>query len=435
MDSRSRARGVSRVLAESGWVVAGQVAFAVASLIGLRGLTEVLRPSDYGQLALAMTFVTLFHQCAFGPLSSALGRFYFHALSEGSLRELLAIWRESASQLSFLALMLGGAFALGLAVGIDSTLAVAFLIASAIAVLAGIDSNAEALNTSARRRRLVALVQASRGVLGFGGAIVGAYVFGGTSTVALSGYLAGLALVGISHAAVAVKMLSAAPGRRPVEHREDSLPRRRQELRSYAWPFAAWGLFSWVQFASDRWALEIFISTDEVGLYNAVFQLGHYPVILGVTMLTAYAHPIIFGTAQMDRSVANRRTYYLAGAAACATIVAMLGAFALQDLVAQVLLAAEYRGVIRYLPYMVFAAGLFACGQVLALVPLAAMRSRSLLVPAILASSVGAILTFTFAARWAITGVVIANTVYGMLHCGAMAWVAVRTPLVDRPSL
>src|SRR5438874_2297495 len=50
-------------------------------------------------------------------------------------------------------------------------------------------------------------------------------------------------------------------------------------MRGYAWPFAAWGIFTWMQTASDRWALQG-RGTSEVGFYAALYQLGYYPMTL-----------------------------------------------------------------------------------------------------------------------------------------------------------
>src|SRR3569832_2427685 len=38
----------------------------------------------------------------------------------------------------------------------------------------------------------------------------------------------------------------------------------------YSWPFLAWGVFTWAQQISDRWALLSFAYTQEVGLFDVV---------------------------------------------------------------------------------------------------------------------------------------------------------------------
>ena len=53
------------------WVGTGQVAVVVGSLVGIRLLTESLSPTAYGELALAMTIMTMANYLAMGPLANA----------------------------------------------------------------------------------------------------------------------------------------------------------------------------------------------------------------------------------------------------------------------------------------------------------------------------------------------------------------------------
>src|SRR5258708_32469082 len=68
-------------------------------------------------------------------------------------------------------------------------------------------------------------------------------------------------------------------------------------MLSYATPFAIWGLFTWMQVSSDRWALQMWGTSADVGLYAIVIQLASYPIALLGGLLTQIAVPIIIAYA------------------------------------------------------------------------------------------------------------------------------------------
>jgi hypothetical protein len=47
------------------------------------------------------------------------------------------------------------------------------------------------------------------------------------------------------------------------------------------------GLFTWLQLASDRWALNAFTSVADVGGYAVLYRMGYAPFLLSVGGLAA----------------------------------------------------------------------------------------------------------------------------------------------------
>ena len=73
-----------------------------------------------------------------------------------------------------------------------------------------------------------------------------------------------------------------------------------RNIFKYAWPFSLWGIFSWVQITSDKWAIFAFIDNETVGLYNVASQLGYYPIVILFGAIIQYLAPIFFK--QIDSS-------------------------------------------------------------------------------------------------------------------------------------
>ena len=76
---------IKRIAKEGSWIVVGQIAAIVGSLVLLRVLTEHLEPAQYGQLSLGLTIAGLFNQVAMGGVAAGIGRFYSISLAKGDL--------------------------------------------------------------------------------------------------------------------------------------------------------------------------------------------------------------------------------------------------------------------------------------------------------------------------------------------------------------
>ena len=71
---------------ESFWIAAGNAAAVLGGLAGIRILTELMTPAEYGELALGVTIAVFANQIFSGPLSGGATRFYSLAVERGELR-------------------------------------------------------------------------------------------------------------------------------------------------------------------------------------------------------------------------------------------------------------------------------------------------------------------------------------------------------------
>jgi O-antigen/teichoic acid export membrane protein len=244
-------------------------------------------------------------------------------------------------------------------------------------------------------------------------------VLGATSTAAMWGYtLASLMVLGSQ-----LWLL-----RRTTAFRERSKPvascdveRWRRRLWQYSWPFATWGIFSWVQQASDRWALQAFATTQDVGYYAALFQIGYYPIMLLSSVLVQWMGPILFERAgdgsDVERTAkASSMNRVLLVLTAGITLVGSSITWGLHDQIFRVLVAMEYGAVSPYLPWMVLSGGLFAVGQAMSLQLMAEADSRSLIVPKVVVAVCGIGANVIGAALYGIVGVIGANLITALIY-------------------
>jgi O-antigen/teichoic acid export membrane protein len=194
-----------------------------------------------------------------------------------------------------------------------------------------------------------------------------------------------------------------------------------KQMRNYAWPFATWGLFTWAQMASDRWALQIFTTTSDVGMYAVLYQLGYYPITFLSGIMMQLVSPILFYRAgdgtdstrikQIHHQIAFLTAFSI-GLAFAGTIAALI----LHEWFFGLLVAPEYLEVSWLLPWMVLAGGIFASGQLAVLSLLSGTKTRNLVSPKMVTALLGIILNLVGAKWFGLRGVVGANVTFSMAY-------------------
>lgn len=407
---------------EAAAVGLGQAVAVAGAIIGVRFLTEFLDPAEYGELALGMSASMLAVQVVLGPVNAAANRFFAPALEahelRGYLRGLrsLTIWSFAA-----LAIFAAATTVVAFARYRDSlnlvTASFAYAFAAGVVVILG------GVQHAARQRIVASAHEAVGPWIRVGGAIaLMELVRSRTSGVAMIAYAATSVLVAISQLLFfRSRIVSLARQERaPVGEKWYG------QMKSYALPFVTWGLFSWAHLVSDRWALEAFATTSDVGFFSVLYQLGFYPLTLASTLLVQVGGPVLYARAG-DGSDAGRvrEAFRLNGYLAAATLgiaaVAATAAAFVHPLIGRLLLAESYRGITFLFPYIVLAGGLFATGQVISLVFMVANRSRELILPKIATSLFGVVLNVVGARFFGLTGVIAASVAYSVVYLGWMS--------------
>ncbi len=391
------------------WVASGQGAAALGAVVGVRMLTRVFPPSSYGESALLMTGATLILQLILLPLGGGVLRFFAPAQQERQVgafvRAVLRIFSLASAGVLVLALAVAVVFW-----GLNWTHRLAGLgVLLAYALVFGWSVALDGIQNAAQQRVIVALHQGAAQWLRPLLAIALIPLMGNSGTVILLGWSAASVVVLVSQ----VLFL------RPLLRREQTFnvrPRREDMRRwtstvlSYSLPFMSWGLFTWAQLASNRWALETFRSRSDVGLYTAVFQLGYLPMTLLSTVAGQFVTPIIFARAGdgSDRSrvaAACRLNERLPLLFLLGTVVLSGLMFLLHQLVGSLFLGSAYRNASYLLPWMVLAGGIFAASQLATIGLLSSAKTRQLIAPKVVTSLLGILFVAFGAWRFGLEGV------------------------------
>ena len=425
---RERFRRLSR---EGLWIVLGQAAAVLGALAGVRLLTELLDPAAYGELALGLTVAALVNQSVLGPLANGLTRFYAPAQEQGDLGGYLYAARRlviaATGVIALIALpTLAGLLATGRAqwTGIAAA-------ALAYAALSGYNAILNGVQNAARQRAVVALHQGMESWLRVLVAVGLLLWLGRSSTVAMLGYAAAVVVVLGSQYVFfrkAVRGTSAAAGKTNWQ----------RQVWQYSWPISVFGIFTWAQLASDRWALELFATTRDVGTYAALFHLGYYPMSMASTMATQFLAPIFYQRAGDAKDGArnagvSRLSCNLTGFTLGGTAAAFVLALMFHRQIFRFLVASEYASVSHLLPWMLLAGGIFAAGQAIALDLMSQMRTQAMMAAKIATALAGVALNFAGAYWLGTRGIVFAGVLFSVLYFAWMTVLSLRSPLPARP--
>lgn len=405
----------SRLAKEGSWVILGQIAAVLGALVLVRVLTEYLAPSEYGHLALGLTIAALINLVVMGGVSNGIGRYYSIASEKHDLTGYLQASRQLMCYATLAVFCIGFLLLLGLYYSGYSRwmgLAGAALVFS---VLSGYNIALSCMQNAARQRAIVAFHGGLDAWLKIVLAVAVMFWLGNSSTAVVIGYTLSSLIVTASQLIFLKRLMRAVVEER--NHSIDWVP----QMWSYSWPFSVWGAFVWLQQSSDRWALEAFSTTQEVGFYAVLFQLGYVPVFMVTNMAMTFMGPILYqraGEATDSNRNANvarlaKRTVYLF---IIITLIGFLITAVFHEWFFRILVAAEYRVISNLLPWLVLAGGLFAAGQVIALKLMSDMRSSAMLWAKIVTALIGLSLNIFGAMFAGIRGVVGAWVVFSVIH-------------------
>ena len=424
---------IRRLAREGAWVLSGQVASIIGALVLVRVLTEYLEPAQYGQLALGLTVAALVNQVVMGGVTAGIGRFYSIAAEKndvpGYLHASQRLMGYATSAVVAIALVLMGGL---LWLGYSQWMGLA-AVALVFSVLSGYNASLSGIQNAARQRAVVAF----HGSLDAGLKIllaVGVMLWlGRSSTAVVLGYALSSLLVTGSQLLFLRRLI------RPQGKKPQAFANWGRQIWTYSWPFSVFGVFTWMQQISDRWALQTFASGHDVGLYAVVFQLGYTPIGLATGMAMTFLGPILYhrsgSAADHARNTSvHRIAWRITFAGLLMTALAFVFTFLLHEWIFQLLVAVKYDAVSYLLPWMVLAGGIFAAGQMLALKLMSEMKPAAMTAAKIVTAILGVGLNIYGASQFGLQGVVAALVAFSGVYFFWMSWLAQHPPTPAKSS-
>ena len=421
-----------RLAKEGGWILSGQVSSVIGSLVLVRVLTGYLEPSEYGHLALGLTFASLINQLIMAGLIAGIGRFYSIAIEENAFSSYIRASTRLLVVAIFIVIGITALLVLALFfIGYMQWIGLVFA-SLMLSIFSGVSAALNAVQVAARQRSKAALLSGVDSGLKIVFSVGAITLFGPSGTSVIIGYAASSLFVMVLQFYF-LQILSNMNG-----VKAKGLPGWDRRIWIYAMPFSVWGIFTWAQQASDRWTLQYFGGSDDVGLYAVIFQLGYVPMGVAVSFIMSFMGPILFTHAGNALNPArNHEVHQIAWRTTLAimgtTCVIFTCALFFHQLIFKLLVADRYRAASYLLPWMIFAGGAFAAGQMLSLKSMAEMKIRRIVVVKVVTAIACVLMNYYGAVNFGMLGVVVALAVFGCLYLLWMLHVTRSSYVIEKP--
>jgi O-antigen/teichoic acid export membrane protein len=422
---------------EAFWIFLGQVGTAIVGLLGIKVLTYLLDPSEFGKLALASTAVSLISTNLFSPLGQGLMRFWAISREGENLGGFYAISNRYREYVTYISGLVATVLiiAVGLSKGIDWALLVAF--SFGVGVASGWLDVIVSIFTAARKRRWIAFLNIGNAFfrLAIGALLI--ILIASSASWVMVGYLLATFLIFVVAESLYRRIVSEVSP--PILKIKQSIPLFQglgRQIFSYSCPFVIWGMFNWVYMSCDRWSLQAFYGEDIVGAFAVVSSVATYPIIFGSSFLSTLFTPIVFQRAGDLKSTqnidsANKILWTMVGVyiIGIAVLIALYAVFhhPLILLISNV----HFARFSYLLPWLTVAWGLFYLGQALFSFAALANKPWSYLIPKCISSIVAGAGTFYLSARIGPAGVVWGLALAGLVYvmwCMIVVQKLVRNP-------
>jgi O-antigen/teichoic acid export membrane protein len=422
---------IKRLTKEGIWLVAGQITAAAASLVLVRVLTEHLDPAQYGQMALGLTIAGFINQVVMGGLTNGIIRFYSIAAEKQDLGGYLHATRRLMLYATLVTMVVSLLVITGL-FWLDYwqwiALAAAALMFSVLSAYNGVLSG---IQNAARQRAIVTLHGSLDAWLKIGLALVVMFWLGNSSEAVVIGYACSSLLVTFSQFVFLRRTIPSQKQQPTKDHKWMG------QIWAYSIPFATWGIFGWAQQSSVRWALEAFTTTETVGLYSVVSQLGFAPIQMVTATALTFLTPIIFarsgdGSSIVRKDNVRELTKKLVILGLGITTIAVIVAAILHSYIFHLLVNDSFSSASYFLPWVVLAGGIFSVAQLYASRVMALLMTKKI-IPASIGSSIIGIAaaivgTYYFSLAGAVFSLVIHATSY-------FIWIVITARSIDKKEL
>lgn len=408
-------------LKEVAWIATGQVATVIGGIAGIKVLTSLLAPEQYGALALGLTLAALSQQVWAGPLQQAVNRYVVPYLQTGRLPTLIATGTFVYVRIALAQaiLLFCGIVAAGAMFHLDRGLQQALLLGVLLAAVQPAFELPQGIYVQLRQRRMVALYQ---GVSALARPMMAAALilaFGANAAWAMLGTLiATLALAGIQGRQIMVL------GRGGANSKELGW-----NLLRFAAPYLTWGTLSWGVTAGDRWILGLTSTAEVVGFYVVAFQVSTIIPRMAGQLVSGFIVPILneMVGAGNEQSKVKQAVFMNGMVMLGVTVVGVIGAMGMsifgKDIVA-LLTGPGYSKIAFALPWLFAGGAMYEVAYLCFGVGPLLFRPNEFMRPRVIAYGITLSLMLLLTLRWELEGMVAAYFIGAFVHLGVTAFTA-----------
>jgi O-antigen/teichoic acid export membrane protein len=408
----------------------GQVCVVAGGVASLKLLAKSLGAAGYGQFAIGLTIAGALGALIYGPISQAATRFWSVAYG----RRQIVLYRRIVSggylaSLLFCALCLVGGTIFLLHSDLYSWL-VLFQLSILFAVFTGAGVVAAAVLNATRKRAVLAAHQAAEALLRPVLIVAAVWLLKADARMAMLAYCVTTALVALSMSFFAAKALATSSVESTGPILDMSIRSLTLEMGQYCVPFVLFALLGMAGQYGDRWLLEQWYGSAEVGRYAAMYQLSSWPMIFLLGILNQFIYPIIFaraGDVRVNPHPVEGHSLYRFHILSSALVIAgvAVAAYLFGEVVVRTLTSAQFVADHKSLWIIAIGVALFNVAQQLTLKGMYLNRPSAYIVPKALQSLAFVAIALLIGQGHGIKGVAFAYCASTVIYLGSV-WIANR---------
>jgi len=417
---------VKKISLESIWILIGQFTSVLGTFFLIRVLTQRLPPEQYGKIALCLTVSGFINQVFLGGVIAGISRFLPIASEKNEIKSYLSVSVKIIVQFFIIIVLLSFLITLYLFYNNLRQYIYLFLLTVSFSLLSSVNNILTAIHNSARQRSIVALHSASDSWLKVVSIIVIYKILNDINEeIIILSYSMSVLGVIISQVYFSKKYFRNKYSKSNIT----SDYNWEENILKYSLPFCLWGIFTWMQQSSDRWSLENFASSTEVGKYSVLFQVGYAPINILVGLLMTLIGPIFFSMTGDGKDYEKNNNVKLIAKKlmVISLVITFLGfiiCYFLHEKIFYYLVSDEYRANSHFLPWVVTSGGIFATAQLLSLKLMSDFNSNRLLIVKIVTAILGVFTNILGSYYWGLNGLIISLNIFSILY---FIWMSILT--------
>lgn len=408
---------LARLGGEALWIAGGQVVCVGILFAGVRVMTEVMPPAEYGKLAIIMSLVNGSLYSVGQALKLSATRYFpvmandpvpnwYWGLIRKTIHWAVILFAGAAVLFPFCHVVLGNSWQTGLTGSLAVLLSLVVLV----------NALSYGVQNGARDRKALVTHQVMFDGLRFFLAFLVAYYLSGSAVGALSGFVLAGILVMVSQLYYLANKKTAY-----FVKNGDVDPKRAKQFLAYTWPLILGGVLGWIQIFSDRWAIKSLSTYTDVGIYFALYQTVYSIWVYATTMLGNFLGTLLFSRVKDGSDArAHFKMLKINESVTMGFGVLVLMSFLLlipiKGALCSLLFADTYQSAAELLPWMALSGGIFGMGQQLLYSVYGRMGSYRIIPVKLLSAVVAIGCHFAGAAYWGIKGVVMGGVGFSIFY-------------------
>jgi len=394
-------------LTELLWIASSRAFSFVTSILLVKILTNNMSFEQYANLTLGLTLFNLLTQIVMAPIGQGVGRVYIVAKKNQNIASFknttLLIYRNIG--LIYIAATIAiaitpmGALSLNLKLFIIAIIVYAYVF--------GINDILNSLlNLGKLRKHFAISIWIEQLIKILSIYFCAKYIIITPIDVVVA-YTCGVMVALTYHKRVSTNVLM-----ENIKHkRRNNESHWKRRIGQIAMPASLWGIAVWVQQASDKWALQLFSTKQDVAQFAALYQISYAPLVMGFGLLMTLVTPIIFGDSNYKMVIRKLVVLLSIGG-----VVTFFAAESLADDIVRVVLGPKYADIAEYVPLMIASACLFQAGDIFTQGLLRKFKTDEIMTTKLLSSFASVGLNAYLAYSYGISGVVAASLIYGFIY-------------------